>query len=164
MGSRRPWHSWVSCSLLSGLLIACAAPAECGSASGIVRRVIDGDTIELESGERVRYLLVDAPESTNGHTDCFGAEASEINRRLVEGQRVTLRYGPECRDRYDRLLAYVSVAGREVNSLLVREGYACVLHIPPNGNDRAREFEALESAARRQSRGLWGACPANPCE
>jgi micrococcal nuclease len=81
----------------------------------------------------------------------------------VAGRRVQLAYDVECEDRYGRLLAYVTVDGREVNTLLVERGFACVLHIPPNGNDRADEFQALQSAARSVGRGLWGYCSERPC-
>src|SRR6187401_1781648 len=93
--------------LVLGLAAGCSDRADCGPESAVVTRVIDGDTLELVGGERVRYLLVDTPESTNGHDECFGAEASEFNRSLVEGRRVALRYAEQCRDRYARLLAYV---------------------------------------------------------
>jgi micrococcal nuclease len=122
------------------LLGACSEPSGCGPTRGRVRRVLDGDTIELVSGERVRYLLVDTPETTSGKSECHGPEAREFNRSL----------------------AYGDVEDREVNTLLIEQGYACVLHIPPNGNDRAREFEALEARARRSGRGIWR-CEANPC-
>jgi micrococcal nuclease len=122
-----------------------------------VARVIDGDTIELASGEKVRYLMVDTPE-TSGGLECFGEEAKQFNIDLVNGQEITLEYDQECKDRYDRLLAYVYLDGREVNTLLVERGYACVLHIPPNGNDREAEFEQLESAADSGNRGLWAQC------
>jgi len=146
------------------LLAACTTqPFECGPSEAVVRRVIDGDTVELTTGERVRYLLVDAPEST-GTLECFGREALAENRALVEGRRISLRYDVECRDRYDRLLAYVTVDGIDVNALLVEEGYACSLVIPPNGSERAREFRVLEQAARASGFGLWGACGAAPCD
>lgn len=135
----------------------------CGPGSARVKRVIDGDTIELTSGQKLRLLLVDAPEITNGHDACFGAESRDYLRDLLEGQRVDLSYDSECRDRYDRLLAYVRLAGEEVNSSLVREGYACVLHIPPNGAARSAEFKSLEREARAAERGLWGTCPTKPC-
>lgn len=136
----------------------------CGPSRERVTRVIDGDTVVLSSGERVRYLLVDTPEITNGKNECFGNEASDFNRALVLGRDVELRYDQECRDRYGRLLAYVSVAEGEVDSLLVERGFACVLHIPPNGRDRVSEFEALEARAKAEGRGLWGACSPAPCE
>jgi micrococcal nuclease len=130
-----------------------------------VARVIDGDTIELASGEKLRYLLVDTPESTGGAKDCFGAEAATLNRDVVEGQVVELTYDEAaCTDRFGRTLAYVSVAGREVNRLLVERGYACVLHIPPGGDDRADAFSALEAAARAARRGMWGACEVVTCD
>jgi micrococcal nuclease len=144
---------------------ACTTQAfECGPSEAVVRRVIDGDTVELATGERVRYLLVDTPESTGGAVECFGLEARDENRALVEGRRVSLRYDAVCRDRYDRLLAYVTVDGIDVNALLIEEGYACTLVIPPNGSERAAEFLALEQGARDRALGLWGDCPAIPCD
>jgi len=129
----------------------------------VVDRVVDGDTIVLRSGERIRYLLVDTPESTGGKVECFGAAAARFNTDLVLGQEVELTYDVECRDRFDRLLAYVTVAGQDVSRLLVERGYACVLHIPPNGEDRADELEAIEARARAEGRGLWGECQVRPC-
>jgi micrococcal nuclease len=143
---------------------ACVAGSGCGPDRSVIARVIDGDTVELEDGERVRYLLVDTPEITNGKNDCFGAEARDFNRDLVEGREVELSYDRECRDTYDRLLAYVSLDGRDVNALLVERGYACVLHIPPNGEERIDEFESLEDEAMAGMVGLWGACAEVTCD
>ncbi|WNG31352.1 thermonuclease family protein [Cystobacter fuscus] len=142
----------------------CGSESACGPGGGVVSRVVDGDTVVLQSGERVRYLLVDTPESTGGKHDCFGAESRDFNRSLVEGRVVRLTYGEACTDRYGRLLAYVSVDGREVNSVLAQEGYACVLYVPPAGGSRRSEFQALESAARRARRGMWGQCAQVACE
>lgn len=145
------------------VLTGCTAPdmvERCGPAEAIVVRAIDGDTVELDSGERVRYLLVDSPE----HGDCFGAEAAAQNRALVEGELVTLAYGERCRDDYDRLLAYVEVDGREINLLIVERGLACVLWIPPDGEDRREAFTVAEAAAKQQRVGLWGACEDPACD
>jgi micrococcal nuclease len=147
--------------LLTGA--ACHPASACGPERGIVSEVIDGDTIVLTSGERVRYLLVDTPESTRGKHECFGAEAHALNRSLVEGRVVDLTYGEACTDRYGRLLAYVSVEGHEVNAQLAGQGYACVLYVPPAGESRRAEYEAREAAAKRARRGLWGACAEVPC-
>ncbi|MEZ4403315.1 MAG: thermonuclease family protein [Kofleriaceae bacterium] len=145
---------------------ACGSPAPtCGPSSGVVARVIDGDTIDLASGERVRYLLIDTPESTNGATDCYGVNAAQANHDLVLGKTVDLVYDDaQCTDRFGRLLAYVSVDGVEVNSLLVERGYACFLYIPPAGTDRELEFENLELAARTSGRGMWSACAVVTCD
>lgn len=145
------------------LSAACESGSPCGPTEAIVARVIDGDTIELASGERIRYLMVNTPETTGGKNECYGANAVQFNRDLVEGKTVTLSYDQECTDRFDRTLAYVSVNGQEVNTLMIERGYACLLHIPPNGADRADEFEALEDAAKAANRGLWGVCSPIPC-
>jgi micrococcal nuclease len=152
--------------LVAGALVlpACGGGgSECGPTTGTVARVIDGDTIELATGETIRYLMVNTPETTGGKNECFGTNAVTFNRDLVEGKQVTIAYDVECTDRFDRTLAYVSVDGMEVNTLLVERGFACVLHIPPNGDSRADEFDDLETAARQAGRGLWGQCDPIPC-
>lgn len=149
--------------VLTVALAGCESGSPCGPTEAVVSRVIDGDTIVLESGEKIRYILVNAPETTNGHDDCYGQNAAQFNRDLVEGKTVTIKYDVDCTDRYDRLLAYVSVDGQEVNKLMLERGYACLLHIPPDGDDRADEFKALQDAAKSAKRGLWGACDPIPC-
>ncbi len=136
--------------------------AEADRARAEVLRVVDGDTIEVElagRSEDVRYIGVDTPETVKPGTpvECFGKQASEFNRELVEGERVALVFDRELRDRYDRLLAYVYVGGTFVNAELVRGGYARTLEIAPN-NAKAAPLERLESAASVAGRGLWGAC------
>ncbi|MFH1140382.1 MAG: thermonuclease family protein [Chloroflexota bacterium] len=120
----------------------------------LVRRVVDGDTIVLASGERVRYIGVDTPEVT-GTPQFFGPEASEANRRLVEGRQVRLGRDVSDRDGFDRLLRYVYVDGVMVNAELVREGFATSLVYPPDTR-YAQCFSALEEEARESGRGMWG--------
>ena len=135
----------------------------CGPEDGEIARVLDGDTVVLRSGETVRYALIDTPE-TGDAPECYAVEAREANRALVAGRPLRLSYDVECEDRYGRLLAYVSVDGREVNRTLVERGFACVLHIPPNGADAWARFEELQAAAKESHRGLWGVCTADmPC-
>jgi micrococcal nuclease len=150
------------------LLAACggaeeASTSPCGPTHVTVDRVIDGDTIVLTTGERVRYLNIDANEITNGHDDCYGEQARRLNESLVGGQEVDLAFDQECTDVYGRLLAYVTVAGREVNSLLVERGYACSLYIPPDGSARRVEFQTLEAQAEAAKAGMWGACSVVEC-
>ena len=127
-----------------------------------VTRVVDGDTVEADIDGReedVRYIGVDTPESVkpDSPVECFGPEAADFNRKLVEGETVRLELGEEQRDPYDRLLAYVYVNDTFVNAELVRRGYATTLTIPPN--DRfADRFAELEREAGAAGRGLWGAC------
>jgi micrococcal nuclease len=147
-----------------GLAACSERDAPCGPPEATVARVIDGDTIALVGGVTIRYLLVDAPEATDGHTDCYGASAARFNADLVLGRVVQLAYDTRCEDRFGRTLAYVTVGGQDVNRLLIERGYACVLYIPPDGDARAAELEALEAAARTSRRGLWGACDPIPCQ
>ena len=149
----------VAAVLLAGALAACGGD---DGVNATVARVIDGDTVELTDGTRIRYLMVDTPESTTT-TECYGENAKKFNHDLVEGKAVVLRYDVEREDRYGRTLAYVTVDGIEVNTLLVQRGFGCVLHIPPDGDDRIDEFKALEDEARAANAGLWGACTPRPC-
>ncbi|MBI3335237.1 MAG: thermonuclease family protein [Candidatus Portnoybacteria bacterium] len=82
-----------------------------------VARVIDGDTIELENGQRVRYIGIDTPETSDPRKpiQCFGIEAAKKNQELVEGKMVRLEKDVSERDRYARLLRYV-YAGDTLNS------------------------------------------------
>ena len=85
-----------------------------------VARVIDGDTIKLESGEYVRLVGINAPEKGQ----LYYEEAKSRLEELVQGKRVVLKEDFEDRDKYGRLLRYVYVEGNLVNVQLVREGYA----------------------------------------
>lgn len=134
----------------------------CGPSEGVVSYVLDGDTIRLEAGETVRLLLVDTPE-TYGDVECWGDEAKHATRELLLGQTVRLEYDVECRDHYDRLLAYVWRDDLDANAYLVESGHACVLQVKPNGAERVEEMRSLERAARLMQSGLWGACGEPVC-
>ena len=154
----------VARALLLAALASCGGEgSECGATTATVTRIIDGDTVELDTGETIRYLMVNTPETTGGKNECYGQNAVTFNTDLVLNKQVELDYDDECTDRFNRTLAYVTVGGTEVNSLMIERGYGCLLHIPPNGDDRAAEFKALETAAKTAKRGLWGACDPIPC-
>lgn len=142
--------------VLAVLAPGCSLP--CGPSQATVERVIDGDTIVLSSGEHVRYALVDSPETTNGHADCFGVEATRFNADRVAGKTVELIYDDKCVDRYGRLLAYVWVDGLHVNAELIRRGYACVRYAAPDHDEHYAEFKALQANAKAHHRGLWSTC------
>lgn len=140
-----------------------AGDGRCGPSEGVVAKVVDGDTIDLESGERVRYLMIDTPESTT-EVECWGPEAKQANTELVAGKTVSLAYDVECEDDYGRLLAYVSLGETVINEIMVERGHACVLHIPPNGDAVVETYESLAYAAEMLDKGLWAACDPNPCQ
>jgi len=126
--------------------------------AAVVERAVDGDTVVLVGGERVRYIGVDTPELHHPRKPVqpYAREAMEFNRRLVEGKKVRLELDVEPRDKYGRTLAYVFLEdGRFVNAELLKEGYAQLLTIPPNVR-YADLFVGLQKQAREAKRGLWG--------
>lgn len=138
-------------------LLLALAPFVTGTAvAERVARIIDGDTIVLEDGTKVRYIGVDTPETVHPSkpVEFMGKEASEYNRRLVEGKNVRLEYDVERLDKYGRTLAYVYLDTLFVNAELLRAGYAHVLTIPPNVH-YSELFLSCQRAARDASRGLW---------
>lgn len=128
----------------------------CGCKSEFrVAKVIDGDTIELTNGKRVRYIGIDTPERYPPRgPQYYGEEAKEANRMLVEGKKVRLEWDVIKRDKYGRLLAYVFVDTIFVNAELLRFGHAKVYFIPPNVRYRTL-FAKLEAEACSTQQGLW---------
>lgn len=106
---------------------------------------------------RVRYIGINTPETVapGRPVECFGREASDRNRELVEGQTVGLEKDVSETDDFGRLLRYVWLGDRMVNSILVEEGYANASTYPPDVK-YAETFVALQAQAREAGRGLWG--------
>ncbi|NRS47354.1 thermonuclease family protein [Brevibacillus sp. HB2.2] len=146
--------------VLTLLLTACGAsgqPEANGEMDALIKRVVDGDTFELDSGEKVRMIGVDTPETVkpNHPVEPYGKEASNYSKELLTGKKVKLKFDVEPYDKYKRLLAYVYLEdGTFVNEKLVRDGYARIMTIPPNVA-QAELFLAAEREAREQNRGLW---------
>lgn len=125
-----------------------------------VTKVIDGDTIEIEGGYRIRYIGIDTPETVHPSqpVECFGKEASTKNKELVEGKTVRLERDITELDRYGRLLRYVWLGDVLVNEILVKEGYATSYTYPPDVKYQER-FVQTEREARENKKGLWASCP-----
>lgn len=124
-----------------------------------VKRVIDGDTIELTDGKRVRYIGIDTPETVDPRkpVQCFGREAHDKNAELLSGKEVRLEKDISETDKYGRLLRYVYVNDVMVNDTLVREGFAHASSYPPDIKYQEQLTQA-EAEARQQERGLWSSC------
>jgi len=122
----------------------------------VVKKVIDGDTIQLESGEVVRYLGVDTPElfSKEKGPEFYAQEAARYNKKLVFLKKVRLEFDVEKKDNYNRLLAYVFVKNIFVNAELVRLGYAKANIKPPNLKYKDMLLK-LQQKAMEEERGLW---------
>lgn len=122
-----------------------------------VKKVIDGDTIDLSDGRRIRYIGINTPEIHHPRKgpEYFGKEAKEFNNNLVLGKNIKLEFDRELYDRYGRTLAYVYLEdGTFVNAELVRLGYAKVMKIKPNTR-YAELFKHLEIEAKVKRFGLW---------
>ena len=116
----------------------------------LVTSVIDGDTVELADGRRVRYLGIDTPESG----EYYAEEATARNKELVEGKTIELQRGDRDQDEYGRLLRYVYVDGVFVNAELIAGGYAKAYIFEPD--DRYSQILVqLEQYAKMRERGLW---------
>lgn len=131
-----------------------------------VAYVIDGDTIDLTDGRRVRYIGIDAPETAHAQkpAECFGIAAREENKRMVDGKSVRLEKDSSDEDSYGRLLRYVFVgppaseAGEDlVNEQLVKNGFADAWNVPPDEKYKSVLFTA-QTEARESHRGLWETC------
>jgi micrococcal nuclease len=116
-----------------------------------VTRIIDGDTFETEKGEKVRIIGINAPEIT----DIFGEEAKTHLSQLIEGQIVDLLPDQisNDRDRYNRLLRYVILNGRDINKQMILDGYAFAYlkyHF-----DKQSEYKEAQVTASNNSVGIW---------
>ncbi len=127
-----------------------------------VTRIVDGDTMAVSSGETVRLIGIDTPETKHPSqpVECFGAQATQHATELMgPGTSVRLVYDVERTDRYGRTLAYVYRDSDDlfVNLQMVRDGFAAMATYPPNVA-HVEAFRAAEQEARSANRGLWGGC------
>lgn len=131
------------------ILTGCISPPE----TAMVTQVIDGDTITIEGGYRVRYIGIDTPE-VHPELEDFGMEAWQANRQLVEGKKVRLERDVSETDKYGRLLRYVFAGDIFVNGELVRQGLAQAKAYPPD--TRYQDYlEQMEAEAKEAGRGIW---------
>lgn len=130
-----------------------------------VTRVIDGDTIEIEGGEKVRYIGIDTPETMDPRkpVQCFGVESSKKNKELVEGKTVRLEKDITDRDKYNRLLRYVWLDNTLINLSLVEGGFAYSYSYPPDIKYQDK-FVVAQKEAREAKVGLWSACGSESSE
>ncbi|MDP3789162.1 MAG: thermonuclease family protein, partial [Candidatus Omnitrophota bacterium] len=114
----------------------------------LVTKVVDGDTLHLENGDRVRLIGIDTPESkvnTKLRRDskrigkdyetitAMGKKAAKFTTAMVNDKYVRLEFDVQKRDRYNRLLAYIYLPdGKMLNAEIIKAGYAQVMTVPPN--------------------------------
>lgn len=135
-----------------------AMAREAGRATRRCVRVVDGDTIVLAGGEKVRLIGVDTPELHHPvkPVQYFAREARDFVYSQVQGRDVVLEYDQTRRDRYGRTLAYVFLAdGTMLNEQIIARGYGFAYVKFPFRADYMRRFRAAEARARQHQMGLW---------
>lgn len=115
-----------------------------------VTRVIDGDTIVIEGGERVRLLDIDTPERGE---PCYSNATNRL-KELIDGKEVILEKRGEDKDVYDRLLRYVFLNNTLVNLVMVREGWANMYVVNKNEPYYSLLVSA-EQAAKKEKLCVW---------
>ncbi len=126
-------------------------------------RVVDGDTLLLNINgkkERVRLVGMDAPESVKPNTpvECFGKEASEHLKDLVQGKKLVFLSDPsqDSRDRFHRLLGYVFADQENLAEKMIYDGYAYEYTYNRSYPYQYQSiFRKAEREARENERGLW---------
>jgi len=116
----------------------------------LVTRVIDGDTVVLSNGERVRLIGIDTPEVDEYYYD----EATEELRSLIEGKTVRMESDTNNRDAYDRLLRYIYLGDSFVNYEMVYGGHAESYCFDPD-TTYCDDFNEAEEDAKENKRGMW---------
>ena len=116
-----------------------------------VIRGVDGDTLALDTGEKVRLLGINTPEKW----ESFYKEAGHALAELAVNKTVLLTKDVSERDKYGRLLRYVYLEnGTFVNRELVRMGWARAYHYPPD-TGHYDEFFVLQEEAKAAGLGIW---------
>jgi micrococcal nuclease len=121
-----------------------------------VKRVIDGDTLLLINGEKVRLIGVDTPETKHPQkrVQYFGREAHLFTERMVGGKEVRFEFERQKRDKYGRLLAYVYLSdGTFLNAEIIKQGYGFAYTRFPF--KYMEEFRRYQREARENGKGLW---------
>lgn len=116
-----------------------------------VTRVIDGDTFEIETGEKVRLIGINAPEIS----DIFGVESKEYLIQLIEGKEVELLDDnlSNKTDRYNRLLKYVILNGEDINNKLIINGY--VFAYLKYNFEKSELYKESQILASKNGIGMW---------
>lgn len=118
----------------------------------VVDRVLDGDTIDLTNGIRLRYEGIDAPEKT----ESYGLDALADNQKLVNGKKIRVETSDQKTDAFGRTLGYVWVDSIFVNERLVEDGYARVyIHFPTRPPKYLKQLQEAETRARQDGWGMW---------
>ena len=142
------------CLIITVRLVEDFGPEWFGDERFIVARVIDGDTVELMGGDKVRLLAIDAPEKGQPLYD----RATEVLGQLTLGKTVRLEFSGRKRDRYGRLLGFVIIDDTlMVNRVMLEKGLAN-LYLFKDTDNKSDKIKMLLTAQRegmKNERGIW---------
>ena len=144
--------------LIVGASLIGGAPT--ATAASNVAKVVDGDTITMSNGEKVRLLQIDTPELAS--KECYGDEARiALVKLLNQSGKVTLTIDPSLDkiDRYGRSLRYVFIGKTNLNLKLVEIGAAAPYFYRREKGVYAPQFLKAAQNAQKLGLGLWSACP-----
>lgn len=118
----------------------------------IVKKVIDGDTVELNNGLVLRYVGITAPETG----EPFEKESTLANKQLVEGKEITLEYDNYKSDKFGRILAYAIVDGKNISIELARKGMAeLVIYQKRRPFIHQDKLLEVQEIAKKNKLGIW---------
>lgn len=150
-------HKQVAALIVGAFLIGGAPTA---TAVSNVSKVVDGDTITMSNGEKVRLIQIDTPELAS--KECYGIQAkSELTKLLNQAGEASLTSDPNLDevDKYGRLLRYVFIGNTNLNLKLVEIGAAApYFYRGEKGVYAAQLLKAAQTAQKRKL-GMWGMCP-----
>jgi len=126
-----------------------------------VKHIVDGDTIIIDTGEKVRLIGINTPE-VYPEKECYGTEAQKEATKLLKNKKVRLEFDVEKQDRYERKLAYVFLEEDNnpdifINNELVKKGLAYSKTYGPNTYHQ-KELDKSMKQAQKDKLGLWGNC------
>ncbi len=117
----------------------------------LVIKVIDGDTLDIDTNERIRLSGIDTPE----RGECYFKESKSILANLTLNKTVYIQQDITNRDKYGRLLRYIYLDDILVNEFLVKEGYARVYDKYKDDTSKYISLKNSEKVAIYQNKGLW---------
>ena len=161
---RPPYVAWVLLLAIAAALAARYAAQEAPPPEALdnggtydVERVIDGDTLLLANGAKVRLIGVDTPEfgGEGRVAEPLAKEASAFAKAFLKGRPVRVELDRERLDRYGRFLAYVYVEEGMLNEALLRAGFARARLEFNYSDSMKRRFRKAEEAAKKERLGIW---------
>jgi micrococcal nuclease len=155
---RKRWRTITFVLVVALLILVLRLVEEIGPEKGpddrfVVTRVLDGDTMELQGGDRLRLLAIDTPEKDEPLYD----EATAFLERRALGRTAKIEYANQRRDRYGRLLGYLSIDTLFVNKAIIDSGYGYLYLFDDNdiNSDQVRTLLASQRSAIERRVGLW---------